>query len=627
MSEQKSDSGSGPQDDIVQTRYEQHLQQAKRQGKQRQREIARRKVALLETTRLNNTVLSVWLLLLAILVLDKAIWAAPAPVEFSQLRFLLSLALDALPVGLVLGLLALAEWLPSALRPLSRLPAVGILLYMLGDASVRHTFNIRLAWDDVLPYLDFATLANFIVGNPLHLLPFVSILPLTAGVLLLAGGLVLSIGPRRERLYRLLAAAGAACVLAGTTHLLAQPAEADPLKWAATDILTVNALRGVDSALVRAPAVLPRQQCSSSQLAAPRRIIVVVLESFSDYQSRHFGGYNDWTPHLDKHSRRNKDYRNVVANGFTTGAGLVALLTGDVPLQPPADITDARLPVFRQHSSDGDQSLLRSAAAKGWHTRFITSGRLSFSGKGNWLQSIGFQHIEGGEHPSYTGKPRFIFGSVADEYLFERALGSMPEMLSPWLMVVETVSSHPPYISPATGERSPEAVVRYADGALDEFINKLSQTQFFDQDRGLLLVISDHHIMKRGSSEKGDPHAGLQQSWSIPLLLMTGKNERTRQYNTPFQHTDVYNGLRSIVRRSSCTSPLRGDIWLEKPAQCQIKTLPGERSSVHVSCGGDEYQLWLDGDDTRVIGDNASAAPAWLVPAINHIRQRPHIED
>lgn len=605
----------------------QHLQRGRYKAKAPKRSYRKERLALQEITRGHNIALGGWLLVFAVLLLDKAIWALPAPVDHSVLRFILSLLMDGLPVGLAFAFLAFSEWLPVWLRPLGRLPAVGILLYMIGDLSVRHTFNMRLAWDEVTPYLDWDTIQNLLTGNPLQTLPFAIMgfsLVLLAAIF---AGLLRSLGPTMHRRKQLLAGAGGACLLSAAALLLSPSLEKDPLKWAIADIVSLNAWRGTDRGFDKpSPAVLA-ESCSVRLTAAPRRIVMVVMESLSSYHSYHWGGINRWTPQLDRVSKRQRAYRNTVANGFNTAGGLVALLTGDVPLQPAASPSDSRLPQFRQQSGDGSNSLLRAATRAGWRTRFLTSGLLQFSGKGQWLKAIGFQQIEGGEHPSYVGKPRFIFNSVADEHLYRRALDAAKEMRAPWMMVLETVSTHPPYVDPASGEYSVEATVKYADGALGQFLQDLRQQEFFKDDRGLVVVVSDHHIMQRGSANGNSPLRGLQQSWDIPLVLITENRTRTLEYATAFQQTDVYNGLRSIVRRISCTNPLRGDIWLEKPAQCQIRLAAGDRNSAWASCEDAQYRVLLDGSDTRVVGVNAEQAPPWLVPAINHMRQRPYLEE
>lgn len=535
-------------------RYE-RLQQQK---SQQQQKLRQRKLQSLENTLLNNAILGIWLLVLAALIVDKAVWAAPNPLNPALSRSLLSAALDGLPAGLVLIFLALSEWPAPWIRPLLRIPALAITGYMLGDAFVRHTFNIRLFWNEILPYLDMSSLPSFITGTPL-----LSIFLLLGFVLVLAG-LGLSIGPARRRLHLILGAASAACLLSLSVGLLSSSAIEDPQKWAVQDILSANAWRGVDRSLPPgdySPNLM--EKCVRYTGAYPRRIMLVVLESFSDYQSGYFGTGNNWTPQLDQMARQGKPYHDMWANGFNTAGGLVALLAGDAPLPPPANPWDFRLSLFTRRSGDGNQSLLQEANNRGWSTHFLTSGQLSFSGKDAWLRSIGFQHIEGSEHPSYTGRPRHIFNSVADKHLYRRVLDSLPQMNSPWLMVVESVSSHPPYKHPETGKRSVEGVIRYADGALGDFIASLRQAGFFNNDRGLLILTSDQHIMSRGSARARQPHAGLQHSWDIPLVLVTQSETRSSAYDVPFQHTDVYNGIRTLVRRASCTSPIRGDIWLE----------------------------------------------------------------
>lgn len=60
-------------------------------------------------------------------------------------------------------------------------------------------------------------------------------------------------------------------------------------------------------------------------------------------------------------------------------------------------------------------------------------------------------------------------------------------------MVLETTSSHLPYMDPLGGEPTAENVWSYVDGQLFDFYNSLQETSFFEN--GILIVTADHREM------------------------------------------------------------------------------------------------------------------------------------
>ncbi len=71
-----------------------------------------------------------------------------------------------------------------------------------------------------------------------------------------------------------------------------------------------------------------RQNGSSRKI----NIIVLLLESWSSWQSKLFGGNEDWTPQLDKIARENHYFTRFYANGYMTSGGEISVISGALPL-------------------------------------------------------------------------------------------------------------------------------------------------------------------------------------------------------------------------------------------------------------------------------------------------------
>lgn len=165
----------------------------------------------------------------------------------------------------------------------------------------------------------------------------------------------------------------------------------------------------------------------------------------------------DATPNLDRLAQRGTVWTRFFSNGFTTDHGLIALLGGAVPLPP----------VNRYHSLEGytgfaalPDSLPQRLAADGYETRFFTTGDLGFMNKGPWLKRLGFHSVEGDDHPFYQGVQRFAFNAAHDGWLYDRFLNWLDHEAPgerPYLAVLETVTTHPPFVDPATGRQDERA--------------------------------------------------------------------------------------------------------------------------------------------------------------------------
>ena len=86
------------------------------------------------------------------------------------------------------------------------------------------------------------------------------------------------------------------------------------------------------------------------------------------------------------------------------------------------------------------------------------------------MSNLGFEHIEGNEHPYYVDEKRYAFDAPSDAALYGRGLQWMEAAQGPYLLVLETVTTHQPYVDPDSGERSLEKTMRFADRAFGEFL-------------------------------------------------------------------------------------------------------------------------------------------------------------
>jgi len=405
--------------------------------------------------------------------------------------------------------------------------------------------------------------------------------------------------------------------------------------WGLRNVLAENLNTGVSQpygdATVRAAlsAPPPALHCSPGRNERDD-VIVLVLESWSPYQSALFGGMNDWTPELDAIARENAYFTRMQAAGFTTNEGLMGLLAGTELVSPVKSFF---------HSTPFEttwgqpRTLPRVLAARGYHTSFLTTGNLAFTRKGEWVRDIGFAHIEGHDHPAYDGLPRLHFEAASDEALYRRTLAHLDEIEAaparqPYLVVIESVSSHHPYVHPETGARDQAAVFRYMDASAAAFYRALAARGYFDHGR--LLVISDHRAMVPvGAGE----HARLGRAAlsRIPAFWV-GKGVRPGAVDVPFHQADLLETLDRATATEFCGE--HGVRDMLAPAETRLRCLYHARGDtrdlVDVFCPDGAGTIRLRGDDTRMLqaeGLGAEQAQA-VVDTLNRYRiLRDHHQD
>jgi phosphoglycerol transferase MdoB-like AlkP superfamily enzyme len=325
---------------------------------------------------------------------------------------------------------------------------------------------------------------------------------------------------------------------------------------------------------------------------------MVVVEGLSMYQSRFFSGLSDITPNLDRIAGRHTAYTRFWANGYTTEGGLIALLGGQVPLPATGQVVFGGGFVY-DGFFDLPRSLPRQFDAHGYRTAFLTTGDLAFGGKGDWLATLGFDQVSGAEDPFYDGWPRMHFNAAPDSALYLRALRWIDDQSGdrPWVLVVETVSSHHPFIEPTTRRKSEPAAFEYADRQLGHFYDALAPRL----DSLMLIVVSDHRTMTPLRPEEMG-RFGEEAHALVPLVVADPAHPGPRRVDARFQQVDLAASFEAMLSGRSCPTAVRGDLLAMPPAppRCVLHARADDRGKVVLACGDHQAAIRLHGDDTRV---------------------------
>lgn len=330
-------------------------------------------------------------------------------------------------------------------------------------------------------------------------------------------------------------------------------------------------------------------------------VIVLILESWSAYHSDTWGGANSWTPELDSISKKSMLFQRTIAGGFTTNQGLMSIISG-VPVLSPMTSPFSRKAF--EPAWGWDYTLPKQLANGGYRTAFLTSGDLSFNGKAAWIEHAGFDYIEGHDAPVYEGHPRGQFSAVPDEVLFNRAMDYWSENANaskPLAVVVESVSSHTPFIHPLTGEKGEEPVIRYMDEATGSFFHSLESTGYFSRG-GLLVIASDHRSMTVIREEEGR----LFGDWApalVPMLIYS-EDINPQTIERVVHQSDITPSLAGMLTKQGCGYPDWRNLFDEDSGDaesCVFHASGTEWENLLVFCDKGYGVIELDGDQSQFL--------------------------
>ena len=357
-----------------------------------------------------------------------------------------------------------------------------------------------------------------------------------------------------------------------------------------------------------------------TKISEKRNIVILMIESFASYQSNYFSGIKNWTPSLDKIAKSNISIKDFNSNGFVTEDGEISILTGLYPIYSPKLKEILGSTAFQGFYSVKN-SLPNILNKRNYSTEFVTSSDLTFSNTEAWAKSLGFDYIEGSEHPFYENKKRYHFQAPADEYLFKRVLDriEIKKEDNPYFIFVKTVSSHIPFLNPETENYSEEETIRYVDKQIGLFYKKLQKKNFFKN--GILIITGDHHPIIPLKKEQIEKYGVDLAGTRVPLVASFGESIQ-KKIKGNFQQVDIYNSVKNYVSNSKCTSQWSGDFLTEKPINpsFNIYRRGDRRGDITVFNKDNTYNVRLNGDDTKVTNHNKSNITEDIVNKINYER-------
>lgn len=237
-------------------------------------------------------------------------------------------------------------------------------------------------------------------------------------------------------------------------------------------------------------------------------VIMIILESFSNYLMQETGGDGKVACNLDSLAREGILFTNFYADSFRTDRGLVSILSG-YPSQPTNSIM--KYPRKTQNLP----SIPRSLRDAGYSAEYFYGGDADFTNMRSYLVSCGFQNIV--SDADFPLSEKISKWGAPDHHLFNKVREALKNQdQGPALRVIQTSSSHEPFEVPYRRLKDDRLnAFAYTDSCVGAFIRDLKKTPRWEKT--LVILIPDHL-----GAYPADIDNNMESRYRIPLILTGG---------------------------------------------------------------------------------------------------------
>lgn len=273
----------------------------------------------------------------------------------------------------------------------------------------------------------------------------------------------------------------------------------------------------------------PTSGIPEQKLLRTRRpdILIVVWESFGAEFCGALGGREGVTPCFDAMCADGVLFTHCRASSFRTDRALPAILCG-LPGQPDTSIVrhTRKLPAL-----PALPRLLRDS--EGYDTMAVHGGDLTIMHKSDFYLSSGHTHVTAqSDLPAGLKKGKWgIHDAEVADWLTDRILERV-DTSSPWLITLQTLSSHEPFTVPYARLRDPmDNSMAYTDEAIGRMMQRLKNSPVWDNL--LVVIVADHGMNHPDVASDRDRYS------RIPLLLAGGAVAAPAKIDTLMCQTDI----------------------------------------------------------------------------------------
>lgn len=237
-------------------------------------------------------------------------------------------------------------------------------------------------------------------------------------------------------------------------------------------------------------------------------LIFVFLEGWPADMMASYGYDKKTTPFFDSLLEKSYAPLGVFASGLRTTEGLFATMCSQ---QNPLGETVAQSSL-QNFSYRCLPEILKN---KGWNTAFFQGTHKETSGTGAFAQSLGFTDSFAKEDMP-AGRYERNFWGAHDPDIYDFVLDKLDEMPQPFLIALNTNSTHDirvppgtkPYFGDANSEQDHQSVLHFADQSMKEFFEKIKDKLYYKDT--IFVLMSDH---------TGSKHNTVAEKYFIPGII------------------------------------------------------------------------------------------------------------
>ena len=242
-------------------------------------------------------------------------------------------------------------------------------------------------------------------------------------------------------------------------------------------------------------------------------IILIILESFSSKLIAPLGGIDGLTPNFNNLCKEGILFTNFFASGDRSDKGIVSILSG-FPAQPTSSI------IKFANKTQNLPIISKSLKEKGYKSSFYYGGDINFANMRSYFINGGFDEII--DKSDFRKNEINTKWGVHDHIVFNKLYEDILKSETPFFKAIFTLSSHEPFDVPLKSEFYDDDEesrflnsVHYTDKSLGEFINKLKQTELWNNS--IIALVADH-----GSRLPYNTKYYEIDKFKIPFLLTGG---------------------------------------------------------------------------------------------------------
>jgi phosphoglycerol transferase MdoB-like AlkP superfamily enzyme len=243
-------------------------------------------------------------------------------------------------------------------------------------------------------------------------------------------------------------------------------------------------------------------------------LVIIIMESFGADIISDLGGNPQVTPEFNRLTDKGIFFNNFYSTGPMTDRALAGVLSG-YPAFP------GRCIIHYKKKSQSLPFISKDLRSEGYSTTFIYGGDINFAHMKSYLMTGGFERIISNNNGHFPDSIERTKWGIPDEFTFKRLLDECDSAVSPFFMVLLTLSNHNPFNVPMEPvfpgndyKHQFYNAAFYSDKCLGEFVTRAEHKEWY---RNTLLIILGDHGTRIGNTTEYD-----SKRFSVPMLWMGG---------------------------------------------------------------------------------------------------------